>query len=156
MDYHTMRYIATIARCATLYHDERLKRVGLSPYQSPYIPVVCRCPGIMQDQIARELHVHCSSVTRQLAALEAAGFVTRRRSSDDRRAVEVYPTEKACKVLPAVREGRQRWRALLLEGLSETEKKALDTQLANLAQRAEELVRLSQEEQADREALRME
>lgn len=140
MDNHTMRYISIIARCATLYHDEQLRDAGLSSYQSSYIPIVCKRPGITQDQIAKELHVHSSSVTRQLSALETAGFVTRRRSPGDRRAIEVYPTDKANKILPAVREGRQRWRSMLLEGLSEDERNALDTLLAHLAQRAEELI----------------
>ena len=140
MEHHTMHYISTISRCAALYHDKQLQQVGLSPYQSPYIVVICRHSGITQDQIARELHVHSSSVTRQLAALEAAGFVTRRRSSDDRRAVEVYPTDKARRILPAVQAGRRRWRSLLLEGLSEAEREALDDLLASLARRAEELV----------------
>ena len=149
MEYHTMRYINTIARCAMLYNGEALRSVGLSPHQSPYITVVCRCPGITQDQVARELHVHCSSVTRHLTALEAAGFVTRRRSPDDRRAVEVYPTDKAQAVLPAVRQGRQRWRAQLLEGLSKAEQEALDPLLEQLARRAEELVRPAQERPGD-------
>ena len=93
MDHYTMRYINTIARCANLYHDEALRSAGLSSYQSSYIPIVCAKPGITQDQIARRLHVHSSSVTRHLSALETAGFVTRRRSSDDRRADEFFPVK---------------------------------------------------------------
>lgn len=140
MEYHTMRYIHTIARCANLYHDEALQSAGLSPYQSAYIPVICVNPGITQDQIARQLHVNRSSVTRQLTALEESGFVTRRRSTDDRRAVEVYPTDKALAVLPAVREARRKWRSLLLEGMTDTEREALDQLLARLAERAESLI----------------
>lgn len=140
MDHYTMRYINTIARCANLYHDEALRSAGLSSYQSSYIPIVCAKPGITQDQIARELHVNRSSVTRQMTSLEENGFVTRRRSSDDRRAVEVYPTDKAQAVLPAVREARKNWRSLLLEGMTDEEREALDVLLARLADRAQSLV----------------
>ena len=140
METHTMRHINTIARCAALYYDRQLRGSGLNSYQSPYIPVVCTSPGITQDQIARRLHVHSSSVTRHLSALETAGFVTRRRSPGDHRAVEVYPTDRALEVLPAVRAGRQRWRALMLEGLSEAQRQELDVLLAHLAQRAEDLL----------------
>lgn len=140
MDHYTMRYINTIARCANLYHDEALRSAGLSPYQSSYIPIVCARPGITQDQIARELHVNRSSVTRQMTSLEENGFVTRRRSSDDRRAVEVYPTDKAQAVLPAVRQARKNWRSLLLDGMTDAEREALDVLLACLADRAQSLV----------------
>lgn len=140
MDHYTMRYINTIARCANLYHDEALRSVGLSSYQSSYIPIVCTKPGITQDQIARELHVNRSSVTRQMTSLEENGFVIRRRSSDDRRAVEVYPTAKAQAVLPAVREARKSWRSLLLDGMTDEEREALDVLLARLADRAQSLV----------------
>lgn len=140
MDHYTMRYINTIARCANLYHDEALRSTGLSSYQSSYIPIVCAKPGITQDQIARELHVNRSSVTRQMTSLEENGFVTRRRSSDDRRAVEVYPTDKAQAVLPAVREARKNWRSLLLDGMTDEEREALDVLLARLADRAQSLV----------------
>lgn len=140
MDHYTMRYINTIARCSNLYHDEALRSAGLSSYQSSYIPIVCAKPGITQDQIARELHVNRSSVTRQMTSLEENGFVTRRRSSDDRRAVEVYPTDKAQAVLPAVREARKNWRSLLLEGMTDEEREALDVLLARLADRAQSLV----------------
>ena len=140
MEYHTMLYINTIARCANLYHDEALQSAGLSSYQSAYIPIICTHPGITQDQIARQLHVNRSSVTRQLTSLEENGFVIRRRSTDDRRAVEVYPTDKAQAVLPAVREARRKWRPLLLEDVTDAEREALDHLLARLADRAVSLV----------------
>ena len=79
-------------------------------------------------------------MTRQLTALEENGFVTRRRSTDDRRTVEVYPTDKAQAVLPAVQEARRKWRSLLLEDMSDTEREALDQLLARLADRAESLI----------------
>ena len=140
MDHYTMRYINTIARCSNLYHDEALRSTGLRSYQSSYIPIVCAKPGITQDQIARDLHVNRSSVTRQMTSLEENGFVTRRRSSDDRRAGEVYPTDKAQAVLPAVRAARKSWRSLLLEGMTDEEREALDVLLARLADRAQSLV----------------
>lgn len=140
MEYHTMRYINTIARCANLHQDEALQSAGLSSYQSAYIPIICRKPGITQDQIARELHVNRSSVTRQMTALEDAGFITRQRCTGDRRAIQVYPTDKALEVLPLVRKARQTWRALLLEGMTDTEREALDKLLARLADRAEDIV----------------
>ncbi len=72
--------------------DALIADCGLSGWQAPYIPEICAAPGITQDQLALRLHVNRSNVTRQLAMLEENGFVLRRRSESDRRAVEVYPT----------------------------------------------------------------
>lgn len=103
MKQHLMRNINTISRCAALYRDAHLADCGLSGWQAPYIPEICAAPGITQDQLALRLHVNRSNVTRQLAMLEENGFVLRRRSESDRRAVEVYPTQKAEETLSAVR-----------------------------------------------------
>ncbi len=137
MRQYLMKNISTIARCATLYRDAQLSEIGLNGYQAPYIPEICAAPGITQEQIAQRLHVNRSSVTRQLALLEENGFITRRRSADDKRAVEVYPTEKMQQALPVVRDTFLRWRLALTEGLTEQELELLETLLEKLACRAQ-------------------
>ena len=132
-----MKNISTIARCATLYRDAQLAKVGLNGYQAPYIPEICGAPGITQEQIAQRLHVNKSSVTRQLALLEENGFIIRQRSTDDKRAVKVYPIEKMQQALPVVRDTFLRWRLALTEGLTEQELELLEALLEKLAYRAQ-------------------
>lgn len=132
-----MKNISAIARCATLYRDAQLTEVGLNGYQAPYVPEICAAPGITQEQLAQRLHVNRSSVTRQLTLLEKNGFITRQRSADDKRAVEVYPTEKMQRALPIVWDTFLRWRLALTEGLTEQELELLETLLERLACRAQ-------------------
>lgn len=139
MKRHLMRSINTISRCAALYRDSHLAGCGLTGWQAPYLPEICSAPGITQDQLALRLHVNRSNVTRQLALLEQNGFVTRRRSESDRRAVEVYPTQKAQDSLPAVREVYRSWREQLFCGLSAAERDQLELLLERLARRAEDI-----------------
>lgn len=134
---YIMKNINTIARCASLYRDAQLIEIGLNGYQAPYVPEICAAPGITQEQLAQRLHVNRSSVTRQLALLEESGFISRRRSQDDRRAVEVYPTEKMEQALPVVRDTFRRWRLALTEGMTEEELELLESLLERLANRAE-------------------
>ncbi len=126
-----------ISRCTSQYRDRSLSEYGISGYQAPYIPEVCNHPGITQDQIALDLHVNRSSVTRQLTILEESGFITRKRSATDRRSVEVYPTEKALELLPIVRQTFADWRTVLTEGLSEEQKEMLEDLLDALSRKAE-------------------
>lgn len=139
MKQHLMRNINTISRCAALYRDAHLADCGLSGWQAPYIPEICAAPGITQDQLALRLHVNRSNVTRQLAMLEENGFVLRRRSESDRRAVEVYPTQKAEETLSAVRAVYRSWREKLCYDLTSEERDRLESLLERLARRAEDI-----------------
>ena len=71
--------------------------------------------------------------------LEENGYVLRRRSESDRRAVEVYPTEKAQQMLPVVREAFRSWREKLFRDLAAEERDQLEDLLEKLARRAEEI-----------------
>lgn len=139
MKQHLMRNINTISRCAALYRDAHLADCGLSGWQAPYIPEICAAPGITQDQLALRLHVNRSNVTRQLAMLEENGFVLRRRSESDRRAIEVYPTQKAEETLSAVRAVYRSWREKLFYDLTSEERDRLESLLERLARRAEDI-----------------
>lgn len=132
-----MKYINTTARCAILYRSERLSGSGLNGYQCGYILNICRTPGITQDQLAQRLHVNRSNVTRQLALLEENGFVERRRSELDRRAIEVYPTEKAFAVLPSVQNVLHEWNDYLTQDFTEDEKASFIGFLERVAHKAE-------------------
>ena len=136
---HMMRNINIIARCAVLYRDSELAGTGLGGCQTPYVIALCRTPGLTQEQLAKELHVNRSSVARQAALLEKAGFVTRVRSDADKRAVQVFPTEKMRRMEPVIRRVNANWRLRLTEVLTEKEMDALEELLARLAARAEDL-----------------
>lgn len=134
-----VRNINTISRCAALYRDAHLADCGLSGWQAPYIPEICAAPGITQDQLALRLHVNRSNVTRQLAMLEENGFVLRRRSESDRRAVEVYPSQKAEETLSAVPGRIPGRREKLFYDLTSEERDRLESLLERLARRAEDI-----------------
>ena len=103
------------------------------------IHILINNAGITQDQLALRLHVNRSNVTRQLAMLEENGFVLRRRSESDRRAVEVYPTQKAEETLSAVRAVYRSWREKLFYDLTSEERDRLESLLERLARRAEDI-----------------
>ena len=134
-----MKNIATVARCASLYRSKILEETGISGYQAFYIPEICSDPGLTQDQLAQILHVTPSSVTRQLAMLEESGYVIRRRSPIDKRAIQVFPTEKCDAVLPMIRESFKSWRLTLTDGLTSQELDTLAEMMRKLAERAKEI-----------------
>jgi len=131
-----MRNITAISRCATAYRQEELAPLGLKAVHASYLATLCRTPGITQEQLAKLIFVNKSNAARQLAVLEEAGFIKRSPSPDDKRAMLVYPTEKAFDVLPQIRQTFRDWENLVAEDLSEEERQLLITCLGKMRARA--------------------
>ena len=129
-----MKYISRIHRCSGRFRGDKIE--GLNGRQHTYIFHVCKRPGISQDQLARHICFNKSNITRQLGALEQAGFVRRESDPDDRRVLRVYPTEKAEAALPRVCELMEEWNRLLLEELNPEEQACLLTLLSRVTRKA--------------------
>lgn len=85
--------------CITRFHQldmaKRLQPYGVGMGQFGMLLRVCARPGIRQDDLAQAVLLNKSTVARGVAQLEQNGFLTRRRSEEDRRVYQLYPTDKA-------------------------------------------------------------
>lgn len=116
-----LRDITEINRCGAQYRRENLEPMGLKGCHASYLLEICRSPGISQDALARRIYINKSNVTRQLTALEEGGFVLRKPSREDKRILEIYPTEKTMELLPQIRRMLCEWSDYLTAGLTEEE-----------------------------------
>ena len=131
-----MHRVAEIARCAALFRQEELTPLGLKSCHSSYIDAICTCPGITQDQLARRIFINKSNVARQLAILEEDGYVERRPSSEDKRAIQVFPTQKARDCLPEIIRIFRCWEAFVAQDLTEEERRTLVAMLEKMKSRS--------------------
>lgn len=131
-----MKYINIISRCAFQYRNEQFADSDLNGLQCTYILYICNNPGISQEQLSKIIYINKSNVTRQLAALEENGYVERRISGEDKRVIEVYPTEKAQDILPRVRQVFYDWNRYLTEDFQEEEKAVLNSLLERVTEKA--------------------
>ena len=115
-----MCMLNTVSRCAALYQSDRLEGTELKPPHCRYISVLCREPGQSQEQLAKNIFVNKSQVTRHLAYLEEKGYIPR-KPGEDKRVLLVYPTEKAFAVLPRIREIFRDWNEWLTAGFTPEE-----------------------------------
>lgn len=136
-----MRQINITARCATLYRERELEGTGLSGCHTPYLLTLYRRPGLTQEELAQDLNVNKSTVTRQLAVLEKEGYVRREPSPEDRRSMLVYPTEKAHALHPRLTEILRTWSAYLTADLTDAERETLILLMSRVSQRAEAYVK---------------
>ncbi len=135
-----IRSINHIARMATLYREQELKKYGLGAMHHTYLLNICRQPGISQEALAKLIFVNKSNVARQLAVLEEKGFVTRQTSQEDRRQLLVYPTEDARALIPVIQDILQRWNAQVMIDFPAEEQKQLLDQLAVVKEKSQQLL----------------
>ena len=135
-----MRNLNVTARCANQFRADKLSEVGLSGCQHSYIINICNNPGISQDALSKKLYINKSNVARQLSILEENGFIERKQSTDDKRNMLVYPTEKAKKALPVVMKVLKEWTSYLSEGFSEEEIAKFTEMMDRISEKAQAYV----------------
>lgn len=131
-----MYNINAISRCAAAFRQEELAPLGLRANHASYLVTLCRDPGLTQEQLAKRIFVNKSNAARQVAILEEAGFVTRSPSPEDKRSLQVFPTEKAYEALPRVRQTFRDWEDLVAQELTEQERQLLISLLTKMRDRA--------------------
>ena len=128
--------ITEITRCGAQYRTDSLADLGLKGCHASYLEEICADPGISQDTLAKRICINKSNVARQIVVLEEDGFVIRRSAPNDKRAMELYPTEKTLELLPQGSDILLRWEKCITQDLSEEEKEILSSLLNKMSSRA--------------------
>ena len=133
-----IRDITEIARCGAQYRTETLAPMGLKACHASYLLEICNHPGISQDKLAARICINKSNVARQTAALEEDGFITRTPSTQDKRIMQLYPTQKTQDLLPEIRIILNQWEACLTADVSEEEREILERVLERMKNKSSE------------------
>ena len=134
-----IRNITEIARCGAQYRTDTLAPMGLKSCHASYLIEICANPGISQDGLAARICINKSNVARQAAILEEDGFVIRTPSTQDKRIMQLYPTQKTLDLLPFISPILSRWEACLTADISDEERAVLDRVLERMKEIADSL-----------------
>ena len=104
-----------IARTATRIWTEAYKSFDLSPPHAFLLRLVLAKPGLMPRELATELSLSRSTVTRFLDSLEKRGLVSRKVLNQDGREIQVIPTKSAQKIHKELDETGKRLSTLMHE-----------------------------------------
>ena len=149
MTHSEMGYIIRISRCFSLYRKILLGNKDLGPSHLMLISHVCRHPGSTQDELAESLCLDKTTASRHIATLEKLGYISREVSKADARYKEVYPTEKAEELYPALRTSYRDFYTGLIQDLSDEEREFLSRTLEKMYDHAKEM---SSKESASKDA----
>ena len=89
------------------------------------LSLVCRRPGLAQEELISDLRLDKTTVAHQLTKLEEEGYIRREIPAEDGRCRRIYPTEKAEAVYPQIHEALESFTEAILAGLSESEQAEL-------------------------------
>ena len=135
-----MKTLNNISRSQAIYRFQRVSSSDLQPGHYAFILTICDKPGRSQDELAKELCINKSTVTRNLNYLEEKGYVTRRPLPNDKRQFSVFPTEKMMASLPEIRRASDEWMALLSDGIRDEDLIIFNSVLEHMQKKAREII----------------
>jgi len=88
----------TLTREVNRLWEDAFRKVGLSPSHAYLMRAVFNTPGITQKNLASELKLSPSTVTRFIDILAARGLLERRHTGEDARESAIYPGKESKKI----------------------------------------------------------
>lgn len=128
--------ISDISRLMRRRFDERARQVGATRAQWRTLVTLSRNEGINQGALADLLEVEPITLCRMIDRLEESGLVERRRDPADRRAWQLFLTDRSTPMLADLKHMADDLIEQVLSGIDEPERVALrgalDQMRANL------------------------
>ena len=135
-----MKMLNNISRSQALYRHSRIAADDLQTGHYAFALAICRKPGRSQEELAKELCINKSTVTRNLNTLEENGYIKREALPQDKRQFAVFPTDKMLAVLPRIQAASTEWMALLSDGIPKEELDIFNTVLRRMEERARTII----------------
>jgi len=117
------RIIAGLHWQVRVYFDNALAPFGLSSGTLPLLRSLLRRDGLNQQELSERLHVDKATITRMIGKRMESGYVRREKDPADKRAYQLFATQKAHAIAPEIKQVLRDWTAILSEGFTDEEKK---------------------------------
>jgi len=101
----------------------KLKKYNLGIGQLHFLKKLYLKDGINQEYLAKSLNYSKATSTRAIQKLEKEGFITRRRDVNDKRACNIFLTDKGKSLEPEINKIISEWGTILLTGFDDDEQK---------------------------------
>ncbi len=119
----TKRYITKICRVAQRYAHLALKDVALGTSEYECLHYIRKNRGITQEGLREIMGIDKSAITRMLINLEKKGYLLRKASETDKRAKQLFLTDKATEIKGASSSVESFFYEWLIEDINPDEKK---------------------------------
>ena len=134
----TKRQMTKIAREVSKLAGRMLRDQGIGTAEFDVVHVIRKNPGITQAGIRDQLGIDKGAMARQIASLEAKGFLIRKENPQDGRSQLLYATEKADQLKNSKAYIESVFYEWLLEPLSDQQRQEFASTLETLYLRSRE------------------
>lgn len=117
--------IADLSRSMRRGFNRHIRSTGLTDQQWRVIGLLNKAPGVNQAALAERMDIQPISLTRLIDRMQAADWVERRPHPSDRRALQLFLTDKAQPILAELRRAGSEFEAVALSGISASEQDQL-------------------------------
>ncbi len=138
------RAMMDLVRVYRFRDRDRVCCYDVSVSQSHALDRLRRLGPLTVNKFAESLYIEKSTASRLIDGLEAKGYVTRNRSEDDRRRLEITITRTGQRLAERVEQDMIRSQAAVLEGFSPDEQATIARALEKLARGEASRVSFSQ------------
>jgi DNA-binding MarR family transcriptional regulator len=126
--------LVDVARHLRRHFDSSVRDLGLTQSQWRVIVHLKRSEGISQAALADRLEIKPITLTRILDRMASAGWIVRRPSPQDRRAVQLFLTPKVGPLLAILAERATETRRIAFAGVPDTTRRQLVASLETMKQ----------------------
>lgn len=110
--------VSIIHRKQTVYLNDKLKEVNLSSGLYPLLIKAYKNKGISQEELASELYVNESTITRNLNKLENKGLV---KKTPQKRKKIISVTDEGKKTAKKIMDIDKKWDSIIRKSLTDEE-----------------------------------
>lgn len=117
--------LSDVSRLLRKRFDERARAIGVTRAQWRTLTMLTRHEGATQGRLAELLEVEPITLCRMVDRLEEAGHVERRRDPADRRAWNIFLTDRSRPLIDQLRTLADGVMTAMLSGIAEPDRAAL-------------------------------
>lgn len=124
--------LSMIHRKFNIWIKEKAASFSLTSSQLSIILLICDKPGISQSKVVESLFLEKSVVAKSIRKLMENGYMIQEQNSDDKRAFNLFPTQKALDIYPTLLQYLLDGMDRLTFGLTSEEQETLTVLLEKL------------------------
>jgi len=119
------KWISILYRHAQSYFAGQMKSYNIGSGQYTFLLALYDRDGISQEELSNQLMIDKGTTARAINKLEKAGYVIRKTNTEDRRAYNLFITDKAREIKSALCKTSGSWTDILVADLSQEEREKL-------------------------------
>lgn len=125
--------ISKLCRKSQIFWTQRLKEHDITAAEYPILIVLNKREGITQDEIALELGIDKSAITRVVRSLLEKDYIKRRKDEKDQRCNRIYLTEKGHESWIPIKAAMQEWNEIMTGNMKVEEVEKVNQLLSQMA-----------------------